>query len=97
MQRLAVLILIIAIVALFIVPESAIGEYKGLLKTKYFLESSVIKAKSIFTALLKGERPEEFDYIESKVKEEFYEGKEIIKEEIKEGVKDSAKDAIDKL
>lgn len=77
MRKFFVIIIILAIALLFLVPESFLGEYKGLLRAKYFLRELGISAKSIATSLIKGERPKEFDVIEEKAKTE---------------VKDAAKD-----
>lgn len=93
MKNTIVSIIIIAIVALFLIPESWMGEYKGLLKVKYTLKSEALKVKNILTSLIRGEEVKEFDDI----KERFEEEKESIKNEIKETLKETAKDAIDEL
>lgn len=47
MKKLVFIILILGIAALFAVPESALGEYKGLLRLKYFLKDTAYKIKDI--------------------------------------------------
>lgn len=90
MRKFVVLILILAIAFLFLVPESMLGEYRGLLRAKYFLKNAAISAKSIAISLIKGERPKEFDVIEKKTQE----ATEAAKEGAKDVVKDAAVDTI---
>lgn len=91
------IILVIAIGALFIVPESMIGEYKGILNAKYFIKDASVTARNIISSLARGEMPAEFKVWEEKAKEKFEEGKESAKEQVKDTLKDAAKDAIDEL
>jgi len=81
MQRFMFIAVIIAVAALFIVPESMIGEYKGLITAKYFIKEQSIKVKNIFMSLLRGEKPEEFKDIEGDVKEAI---KDTVREKIEE-------------
>jgi len=97
MRKYIFFILVIAIAVLFLVPESMMGEYKGLLKTKYFLRDTAFSVRSIVSSLARGEIPEEFKTWEEKVKEKLEEGKENVKEEVKDTLKESAKDVIDGL
>ena len=96
MRKFVFFILVVAIAGLFLVPESMIGEYKGLLKTKYFLRDTAFKVRSI-SSLVIGEIPEEFKMWGEKAKEKFEEGKENVKEGVKDTLKESAKDVIDEL
>lgn len=97
MTKIILSILIIAIVALFLVPESMLQEYQGLVKAKYFLKDTGIKVKNIFISLIKGEKPKEFDKLEDAAKKTLKEGREDIKEEAKDVLKESATEAIDAL
>lgn len=97
MKKIIVSILIIAIVALFLVPESMLQEYQGLLKAKYFLKDAGTKVKNIFISLIKGEKPKEFDGLEDAAKKTLEQGKEDIKEEAKDVLKESINETIDGL
>jgi hypothetical protein len=90
MRKIAVFIIVLAIAFLFLVPESMLANYKGLLRAKYFLKDVGVSAKSIIISLIKGERPKEFDVIEKKTDEALESGKEAVKKE----AKDAAIDAI---
>ena len=91
LQRIIFFILAISVTALFVVPESWIGEYKGVLTAKYFLREQVTRAKNILISLAKGEKPKEFYNIK------LDNIKESVEEEIKDTLKESAKEAIDEL
>lgn len=83
MKKILLIISIIAITALFLVPESMIGDYKGLLKIKYGLRDAAITVKDIATSFARtGEKPKELDALEQSAKEK-----------LKEGAKDAIKDA----
>jgi hypothetical protein len=97
MKKIIFIILVIAIAALFLVPESMIGEYKGLISLKYFLKDSSTKARSIVSSLIRGEVPEEFDILEQKAKEKLEQGKEEATEQVKDAAKDAATEAIEGL
>lgn len=97
MRKYLFFISVIAIALLFLVPESLMGEYKGLLKTKYFLRNAAYKTKDIVSSLARGEIPEEFKEWEDAIKKKFEEGKESAKEEVKDTLKEGAKEAIDEL
>ncbi len=79
MQKFIFFILILAVVTLFIIPEQMIGEYQGLLKLKYFLRDTAIKAKNIVFDLAKTGESGELKDIGSKTKE-------TIEKEIKEQI-----------
>ena len=97
MRRILFIIIAIAIALLFIIPESAMSEYKGLISVKYFLQDSAIKAKSIISSLIRGERPKEFDILGDKAKEKLEQGKKDAMEGAKGIFKEGAKDVIDGL
>jgi len=88
MQKIITIIITLSFTAMLIVPDSWIGEYKGVLTAKYFLREQVIRAKNILISLAKGERPKEFNIKLDNIKES-------IKEEIKDTLKESSKEAID--
>lgn len=94
MRKFIAIILILAIAFLFLVPESLLGEYKGLLRAKYFLRDVGINVKNIATSLIKGERPKEFDVLEKKTDELLESGQEKVKQEVKDAAKDATIDAI---
>ena len=84
MKKILLIISVIAITALFLVPEPMIGDYKGLLKIKYGLRDAAIAAKDIATSFARtGEKPKELDALEKSAKEKLKEG---AKDAIKEGV-----------
>ncbi len=91
MQKIITIIVALSFTAMLIVPDSWIGEYKGLLTVKYFLREQIIRAKSILTSLAKGEKPKEFDNIK------LDNIKKSAAEKIKDTLKESAKEAIDEL
>jgi hypothetical protein len=91
MQKIFIIILALSLTALLTVPDSWIGEYKGIITAKYFLREQAIRAKNILISLAKGERPKEFDNIKPD------NILESIKQEIKDTLKESAKEAIDEL
>ena len=94
MLKFVLLILIIAVAALFVVPESMIGEYKGLLKVKYGLRDVSIKVKDIATSFARtGEKPAELEELEKAAREKFDVGIDQLKEQAKEQVKDTLKEA----
>ncbi len=87
MKKILLIIVIIAIAALFLVPESMIGDYKGLIKIKYGLRDAAITAKNIITSFARtGEKPKELDALEKSAKEKLKEG---AKDAIKEGAKET--------
>lgn len=94
MRKLFIIILILAVAILFLVPESQLAEYKGLLRAKYFLRDLGISVKSIAISLIKGERPKEFDVIEKKTDNLLESGKETVKQGVKDAAKDATIDAI---
>lgn len=69
MRKIIFLVLIIAVAALFVIPEKTIGEYKGLIQLKYFLKDTAYKVKNTFIQLAKTGRSEELENIGSKAKE----------------------------
>ncbi len=91
MRKVAIFILALAIAFLFLVPESMLSNYKGLLRAKYFLKDLGVSAKSIIISLVKGERPKEFDLIEKKTDEVLEGGKEAVKKEVKDAAIDAIK------
>lgn len=91
MRKTIFFILIIAIAVLLIIPEETIGEYKGLLKAKYFLRDVAEKARNIIFGLLHGEKSEELKNIEEKIKE----GKETIEKKAGEEVTTTTKKIIE--
>lgn len=97
MRKYVFFIIIIAIALLFLVPESMIGEYRGLLKTKYFLRDLALKTRDIVSSLAKGEIPDDFNIWEEELKKKFEQGKKDVKEEVKDSLKEGAKEAIDEL
>ncbi|MFY9457465.1 MAG: hypothetical protein WAP23_00845 [Candidatus Spechtbacterales bacterium] len=91
MKKILFIIIAIAIAALFLVPESMIGEYKGLLKIKYGLKDAAITAKNIVTSFARtGEKPKELDALEKSATEKLKEG-------AKDALKEGAKETIDGL
>ena len=91
-------IIIIAVAALFLVPESMIGEYKGLLKVKYALRDTAITLKNIATEFARtGEKPAELDSLEQSAREKLDAGAEQLKEGVKDAAKDAAKETIEGL
>jgi hypothetical protein len=83
MKKILFLIIIIAIAALFLVPESLIGDYKGLIKVKYALRDTAVKIKNIAIDFARtGEKPAELEGLEQSAKEK-----------LKEGAKDTLKEA----
>ena len=91
MRKVVIFIIVLAIAFLFLVPESMLANYKGLLRTKYFLKDLGVSAKSIVISLVKGERPKEFDVIEKKTDEVLESGKEAVKKEVKDAAVDAIK------
>jgi len=69
MMKILLFILIIAVAALFVIPEEKIGEYKGLLRLKYFLRDTAYKVKGIIFDLAKKGESEELKNIQDKAKE----------------------------
>lgn len=91
MKKILFMIVVIAIAVLFLIPESMIGDYKGLLKIKYGLRDAAIKAKNIVTSFARtGEKPEELDALEKAATEKLKEG-------AKDALKEGAKETIDGL
>lgn len=91
MSKIISIVLIGAIIALFVIPESWIGDYKGLLKIKYFLRDTAVKVKNIAFSFAKtGEKPKELNDIQKKLEDQ-------AKEKVKDAAKDAAKDAINGL
>lgn len=91
MKKFIFIIVVIAIVTLFLVPESMIGEYKGLLKIKYGLRDAAIKVKNIAISFARtGEKPAELDALEKSATEKLKEG-------AKDTLKDAAKETIEGL
>lgn len=98
MRKILFFIISIAIAALFLVPESMIGEYKGLLKVKYTLRDTVIKIKNIATDFARtGEKPAELDSLEKSAREKLDAGAEQLKEGVIDAAKDAAKETIEGL
>ena len=94
MKNLLFLILVAAIIALFVVPESTIGEYKGLLKIKYGLRDISVKVKDIVTSFARtGEKPAELKELEQAAKDKLDIGIDQLKERAKEQAKDTLKEA----
>ena len=98
MKKILFFIIIIALAALFLAPESMIGEYKGLLKVKHTLRDTGLKVKNIVTDFaVTGEKPAELDALEKSAKEKLDAGTEQLKKEAKEAAKDAAKETIESL
>ena len=98
MKKFLFVIISIAIAVLFLVPESMIGEYKGLLKVKYTLRDTAIKIKSIATEFARtGEKPAELDALEQSAREKLDAGAQQLKEGVKDAAKDVAKETIEGL
>jgi len=98
MRKILFFIIVILIAALFLVPESMIGEYKGLLKVKHNLREGAIKIKNIATDFaVTGEKPSELDALEKAAREKLDAGTEQLKEEAKDAAKDAAKETIEGL
>ena len=98
MRKILFFIIIIALAALFLVPEGMIGEYKGLLKIKHSLRDGAIKIKNIATDFaVTGEKPAELDALEKSAREKLDAGAEQLKEGVKDVAKDAAKETIDGL
>ncbi len=91
MRKIFFIILIAAIIALFVVPESTIGDYQGLLKLKYFLRDTAIKVKNIISDLAKTGESGELKDIGGKAKETIQKG---IKEQIATTTTNIIKDQI---
>jgi len=98
MRKIVFFIIIILTAALFLVPESMIGEYKGLLKVKHNLRDGALKIKNIATDFaVTGEKPAELDALEKSAREKLDAGAEQLKEEVKDTAKDAAKETIEGL
>lgn len=94
MKNLIILILIAAVIALFVIPESTIGEYEGLLKIRHGLRDVSIKVKNIATSFARtGEKPKELKELERAAKEKLDIGIDQLKEQAKEQAKDTLKEA----
>jgi len=91
MRKIFFIILIAAIIALFVVPESTIGDYQGLMKLKYFLRDTAIKVKNIIFDLAKTGESGELKDIGGKAKETIQKG---IKEQIAATTTNIIKDQI---
>lgn len=91
MRKIITILLIVAVISLFVVPEPLIGDYKGLLKIKYFLRDTAIKVKNIAFSFAKtGEKPKELNDIQKKLQDQ-------TKEKVRNTAKDAVKDAINGL
>lgn len=91
MRKIIFVLLIASVVALFIIPESLIGDYKGLLKIKYLLRDTAIKMKNIVFSFAKtGEKPKELNDIQKKLQDQ-------AEQKVKDAAKDAAKDVINGL
>ena len=89
MKKILFIIIITAVAALFLVPESLIGDYKGLLKIKYTLRDAAIKMKNIAIDFARtGEKPAELEDLQKSAGEKLKEG-------AKDTLKDAAKETID--
>ena len=98
MKKILFFIIAIAIAALFLVPESTIGEYQGLLKVKYSLRDTATTVKNIVTEFARtGEKPAELDALEQSAREKLDEGAQQLKEGVKDAAKDAAKETIEGL
>ena len=88
MKKILLIIVITAIAVLFLVPESMIGDYKGLIKIKYGLRDAAVTAKNIITSFARtGEKPKELDILEKSATEKLKEGaKDVIKEGVTETI-----------
>lgn len=98
MRKLLFIVIAIAIAALFLIPESLIGEYKGLLKVKYTLRDSATKIIDVATNFARtGEKPSELDALEQSAREKIDAGAAQLKEGAKDAAKDAAKETIEGL
>lgn len=96
MKKILLLIIVIAIAVLFLIPESMMGEYKGLLKVKHTLRDTAIKIKNIAVDFARtGEKPNELDDLEKSAKEKLDAGAGQLKEGAKDTLKDAAKETIE--
>lgn len=91
MKKFIFIIVVVALVALFLVPESMIGEYKGLLKIKHGVRDAATTIKNIIVSFaVTGEKPAELDALEKSATEKLKEG-------AKDTLKDAAKETIEGL
>lgn len=99
MKKIIIIFIIISIVALFIVPEKKMGEYKGLIALKKFVVDASITVKTTATSLLKGE-PVKNDLKESikqSADEAIERGKETVEKNLKDILKDWTNQKIEQL
>lgn len=98
MTKILFFVIVISVAALFLVPESMIGEYKGLLKVKYTLRDTAVKIRDIATDFARtGERPAELDALEQSARDKLDAGTEQLKGGAIDAVKDAANEAIEGL